>query len=66
MSLSPDKARPNNGEKLKHIDHTLPRKKIYLLLLIIFYAPLPGYFAWSEGKFFNNPFILCSRQLKKR
>ncbi|MBS1668475.1 MAG: O-antigen ligase family protein [Bacteroidetes bacterium] len=51
------------SKEIKIRDHTRFLKKVDLLLLVIFYGMVAGYFAWSDGETFNKIFKLCSRLL---
>ncbi len=44
-------------------DHRRFLKRINLLLLVVFYIMVSGYFAWSDGETFNKLFKLASRLL---
>jgi hypothetical protein len=50
---------PDMKEKVR--DHTFFLKIINILLLLVFYSMLAGYFAWSDNAGFNKIFKLCSR-----
>jgi len=48
-------------QKTEIRNHDKFLKLINLLLLVVFYCMVAGYFAWSDGEVFNKVFKLCSR-----